>query len=198
MPHDDLHRISLNQPAPRAKRAHTRSRRGSSKLSGVQEVSYDIRPLRTDERAWLGELLAERWGGELIVGRGLVWRLDELSALVAFDVNERVGVATYTIDRDRAQLVTLDALREGAGVGRALIEAVVQAAQDHGAAELLVMTTNDNLRALKLYQRAGFALHELRPGAIEQARRVKPSIPQRGHDGIPVRDEIDLIRRLKP
>jgi EmrB/QacA subfamily drug resistance transporter len=42
------------------------------------------------------------------------------------------------------------------------------------------MTTNDNPRALRLCQRVGFELHELRAGAVEEARRRKRSIPQVG------------------
>ena len=61
------------------------------------------------------------------------------------------------------------------------------------------MTTNDNLAALRFYQRAGFRLLELRPGAVDEARAVlKPSIPETGNDGIPLRDEIDLVRELGP
>jgi ribosomal protein S18 acetylase RimI-like enzyme len=159
-------------------------------------VSYSIRAPRADERGWVRATLRERWGGETIVGRGRVRQLDELRALVALAGSERVGVATFALDGRCAELVTLDALREGAGVGRALIEAVAQSARAEGAAELLVTTTNDNLRALRLYQRAGFRLHELRAGAVERARRLKPSIPALGNDGIPLRDEIDLIRPL--
>ena len=58
------------------------------------------------------------------------------------------------------------------------------------------MTTNDNLRALRFYQRRGFRLKELRPGAVNDARRLKPQIPLYGADGIPMRDEIELIASL--
>jgi ribosomal protein S18 acetylase RimI-like enzyme len=116
---------------------------------------YETRPLREDERDWLSEVLLERWGGELIVGRGRVRQLSELQALVAWDGEERLGVATYVVEDGRAELVTLDALRDGAGVGRRLTEAVAEAARAQGARELVVMTTNDNLRALRLYRRAG-------------------------------------------
>lgn len=36
----------------------------------MPEPTYKTRPLREDERDWLSEVLLERWGGELIVGRG--------------------------------------------------------------------------------------------------------------------------------
>jgi hypothetical protein len=34
--------------------------------------------------------------------------------------------------------------------------------------------------------------------AVEQARRIKPQIPAVGSDGIPLRDEIELEKRLSP
>ena len=58
------------------------------------------------------------------------------------------------------------------------------------------MTTNDNLPALGLYQRHGFRLVALHPGAVDRARLVKPSIPALGHPGIPMRDELVLELRL--
>jgi hypothetical protein len=56
-----------------------------------------------------------------------------------------------------------------------------------------VVTTNDNLGALRFYQRRGFVLAALRPGAITEARRtLKPEISEIGADGIPIRDELEL------
>jgi ribosomal protein S18 acetylase RimI-like enzyme len=139
-------------------------------------------------------VIFESWGDELIVGRGISRRVGDLRALVALgERGERVGVATFDVDGDAAELVTLDALRSGAGVGRALVDGVAAAARAAGARRLIVMTTNDNLRALRFYQRYGFRLVALRPEAVDEARRlVKPSIPSVGEDGIPIRDEIDL------
>jgi ribosomal protein S18 acetylase RimI-like enzyme len=59
-----------------------------------------------------------------------------------------------------------------------------------------VTTTNDNTRALRFYQRAGFDLTALRPGAVAEARKSKPEIPEVGEDGIPIRDELELTMEL--
>ena len=116
---------------------------------------------------------------------------------MALDRGERVALLTYRLDGDTFEIVTLDSLREGVGVGRALIEGVAAEAQGLGATRLLVMTTNDNINALGFYQRVGFRLAELRPGAVHEARRVKPFDPARSaHHEIPIRDELDLIRDL--
>jgi ribosomal protein S18 acetylase RimI-like enzyme len=72
-----------------------------------------------------------------------------------------------------------------------LIEAVKGAAEDAGCRRLRVVTTNDNLHALRFYQRKGFILTALRPNALEETRKRKP-VPLLGEDGIPIRDEIEF------
>ena len=157
-----------------------------------------VRPLRPDERGWLAATIRERWGADVVVGRGTVWTPADLPAVVAIDdTGARVGVATYAVTGDAGELVTIDALVRGVGAGSALVEGVVAAVRDAGAHRLQVMTTNDNLTALRLYQRAGFRLTALRPGAVDAARRSKPSIPVVGQHGIPLRDELDLERDLR-
>jgi ribosomal protein S18 acetylase RimI-like enzyme len=82
------------------------------------------------------------------------------------------------------------------GIGSALIEAVATAVAAQGARELWLVTTNDNVDALRLYQRRGFHLARLHPGAMERARALKPTIPPSGSYGIPKRDELMLVRPL--
>jgi len=107
-----------------------------------------------------------------------------------------IGLITYMVAGDACEIVTLDSLRERAGVGGALIDAVAQVARAAGCARLWLVTTNDNLHALGFYQRRGFRLTALRPGAVDESRRIKPAIPVIGHDRIPLRDELELERPL--
>ena len=55
-----------------------------------------------------------------------------------------------------------------------------------------LITTNDNLDAIRFYQRRGFTIATVHAGAIEQSRTIKPSIPLVGSYGIPIRDEIEF------
>ena len=161
-------------------------------------TDLQVRALRYDERGWFGrDLLTERWVRRSPwAATGKPGRRLLLPALVAEQDQERVGVATYDVEPrgDVVELVTIDLLRERAGVGQARRRWHVAAAQ--GARTLRVMTTNDNLRALRFYQRLGFVIGEVRVGQAAAARRIKPSIPLVGHDGIPIRDEIDLEMTL--
>jgi GNAT superfamily N-acetyltransferase len=157
-----------------------------------EPVEGRIRPRQRSDDAWLEAFLAEFWGGPELIVRGVAVDVLKMPALIAGD---REGVAIFS-DTPPAELLLLAALREGRGIGTALLEAVIENLRERGATELRVMTTNDNLRALRFYQRRGFRLKELRPGAVDEARRLKPQIPLYGAEGIPMRDEIELIASL--
>jgi hypothetical protein len=60
-------------------------------------------------------------------------------------------------------------------------------------AAVWVVTTNDNVEGLRSYQRRGFRLALLRPGAVDRSRELlKPEIPTSGAYGIPLRDKLEL------
>ena len=61
-----------------------------------------------------------------------------------------------------------------------------------GVNKVIVQTSNDNSHAFRFYQRRGFTICEVRVGAINIARRLKPAIPFIGEEGIPLRDEIEF------
>ena len=76
------------------------------------------------------------------------------------------------------------------------MKAVEQATMEQGCTSISLITTNDNLHALKFYQKRGYCLIEILRNAVEKARAYKPSIPLIGNDGIPIRDELRLQNNL--
>src|SRR5205823_2603833 len=94
------------------------------------------------------------------------------------------------------EITFIDAGEQFQGVGTELLQAVKQHALGAGCRRLWLVTTNDNLSALRFYQRRGFTLCVLRPNALEAARRLKPEIPLSGDYGIPLRDELELEMAL--
>ncbi|MET9296465.1 GNAT family N-acetyltransferase [Streptomyces sp. NPDC003077] len=138
------------------------------------------------------ELFTARWGGTVSVSRGVAHDTTALPGFVARRHGRRAGVATYRVDGRECELVTLDSVRQGVGVGSALVDAVVRAARAAGACRLWLVTTNDNVRALRFYQRYGFDLVALHRDAADQSRLLKPTIPALGLDDIPIRHELEL------
>ncbi|UCF27229.1 MAG: GNAT family N-acetyltransferase, partial [Chloroflexota bacterium] len=78
------------------------------------------------------------------------------------------------------------------GIGSALITKAVETAELEGCYRVWLITTNDNIPALRFYQKRGFRLVAIHLNALDNSRKLKPEIPQDGLDGIPLRDEIEL------
>ncbi len=151
-----------------------------------------LRPLEPEDREWAARLLTERWGSPRIVTRGRVHDAGALPGVAAIEEGRPVGLATYHVEGRACEIVSLDAVVQGAGVGSALLQAVRDAALAAGCTRLWLITTNDNTAALRFHQKRGFRLAALYPNALEVSRRLKPEIPLVGRDGIPLRDEIEL------
>lgn len=149
-------------------------------------------PLDEVRRAWAIQLARARWASQVVVSRGVVHDVATLPGFVALRGDEPVGLATYHIVGDSCEIVTLDSLVEGIGVGAALIDAVRSHAQAAGCRRLWLITTNDNIPAIRFYQKRGFHLVAVHPDAVAESRRLKPEIPLVGLDGIPIRDELEF------
>jgi ribosomal protein S18 acetylase RimI-like enzyme len=141
----------------------------------------------------LSWLVAELWGSEIVAVHGTLFRPAELPGFIAERAGRLIGLVTYDIAGDMLEVVTINAIERRAGIGTRLMDAAVGTAQRCGCREVRLTTTNDNIDALRFYQRRGFRLAELRPGAVDRSRREKPEIPRTGDYGIPLRDEIDLM-----
>ena len=155
-------------------------------------TGFEIRPLTPADRGWVARFVAEQWGSEVVVAHGVRYHPAQLPGLLAVQAGERIGLITYHIAGDGCEIVTLDSLRPNLGIGTALIEAVTGAARAAGGRRLWLITTNDNLDALRFYQRRGFELVAVHRGAMAAARHLKPEIPLVGAHGIPIRDELEL------
>ena len=155
-------------------------------------------PASAADRRWLIAFWRERWTGEAMVTRGRVHRLQEATALLARDDTGNVGAVAYRLDLDTAscEVLSLDAKVPGRGVGGMLLTGVEERVHSHGCRKVWLVTSNDNLNALRFYQRRGYRLVTVHVGAVDEARRLKPSIPLRGYGGIPLHDEIELAKWL--
>jgi GNAT superfamily N-acetyltransferase len=155
----------------------------------LNDGSISVREATEADRPVLHSFLSERYSA-VVARLGRVVNALEHPALIAEDkAGDLAGVLTYIVTGDECEILTLHTTTQWTGAGTALIEAVEPKARRR----LWVLTTNDNVDALRFYQRRGFRLRELHPGAVEESRRrLKPEIPEIGEYGIPLRDEIVL------
>ena len=153
---------------------------------------FHVRPVNAADRPWVQRLLTEHWASTRSVTRGRVHQADELPGFVAESDGEPLGLTTYHLDGDHCEIVTLNSLREGIGIGTALLEAVRSAASRAGCRRMWLITTNDNVPAFRFYQKRGWHLAAVHREGVTEDRRLKPEIPLIGLEGIPIRDEIEF------
>ena len=147
----------------------------------------EVREATTADSAAVAKLHDHAWGGPIVVGHGVTYDLTTLPTLVG--VGDAVeGVLTYQLDGDSLEVVSIVASQPGRGVGSALLTA----AKRRTPARLWLITTNDNLDALRFYQRNGLRIVGVAVGAVDRARERKPTIPLVGAYGIALHDERTL------
>jgi len=159
-------------------------------------LDYIIKPIEPDDKAWVLEII-RGWGADFIVTRGRKVFAAELPGFIAHSSDgEPVGLVTFEIVGDQCEIVTLDAFVKFQGIGTDLTEHVKAAARTADCKRLWLITTNDNIDAIRHYQRRGFTIATVHASALIHSRKLKPSIPEIGAYGIPVRDEIEFEMSL--
>ncbi|MFC1535211.1 GNAT family N-acetyltransferase [Thermodesulfobacteriota bacterium] len=155
-------------------------------------MTIEIQELTDENRDWARTLLTERWGSTTIVTCGKLYLADTLAGFVATVKGELKGLIMYQVSEEECEIISMDSLYEGMGIGSALLNAVHAFALSMGCRRIWLITTNDNTVALRFYQKKGFRLVAVHCNAIDKSRKLKPEIPEKGFDGIPIRDEVEL------
>jgi GNAT superfamily N-acetyltransferase len=151
---------------------------------------YIIRAVGDEDKAWIKGLIKSHWGDDSVVVHEEVFFPGQLPGFFAAEVDrDAVGLVTYQIRGEVCEIITLNSLVKNQGVGSCLVEAVVEEAVKSGCRRLCLTTTNDNQLAIEFYKKRGFKLREIRKGAVDKARALKPSIPEFSPTGVPICDE---------
>lgn len=159
-------------------------------------TQYRIRPINSSDCSWISDLIEKRWGSNQVVTRGKIHEIEQLPGFIALNSSDRIGLLTYSISNGDIEIVTLDSLVENIGVGTALISQARSLAVHTACRRIWLITTNDNMPALRFYQKRGFHLVAVHQNAVDYSRTLKPEIPLIGLDGIPICDEVELQMML--
>lgn len=155
-----------------------------------------LAPLTQNDKEWLKGLWVSEWGSEIMISKGQTYHLQDMNSVIAWVDGVRVGAATYRLGSDECELMSINSTVSGSGIGSKLILTVEQIVKQTGINRLWLLTTNDNVDALRFYQRRGYRITSLHPNAVDLARQLKPTIPLVGYYDIPIHDEIVLEKTL--
>ena len=139
----------------------------------------------------------EHWETTQVVFSRGTFHYAELEGYAVIDENkEMMGLGTYKIENQECEIISLNSKYEEEGVGSSLLYVIENEAKERNCRTVKAIATNDNLQALKFFQKRGYAITEIVRNAVEKSREVKPEIPFYSYDGIPIRDELILEKFL--
>lgn len=115
-----------------------------------------------------------------------------VEGIFAMENEQIIGLITYILYDDTLEITSLDSLHENRGLGTELINKVIDIARKRNLRRIVLITTNDNIRAIHFYQRRGFDMACLYRNALDISRKLKPEIPLTGEDDIPLKHEIEF------
>ena len=154
--------------------------------------------IQDSDRPEVAQFIEKHWGSRKMMSCGKVYDADDLEGIIERDQAEMVALLTMRVDTDGLEILSVNSVVAGRRIGTSLILAAIEEARKRACVKVWLATTNDNLRAVALYQRLGFRITEVHVGMVDEARKIKPEIPRVGADGIPVHDELILELQIEP
>ena len=142
--------------------------------------------------------MGDAFGGVGVARKGVLVDASVLPGFVATDGGQAVGLLTYDVAHGECEVVAILSTEQGLGIGRALMDAARDHAVAAGCHRLWLITTNDNTRALRFYQRWGMDLCAFHRHGARLSREAKPALPRLGADGIPIEQELEFELRCSP
>lgn len=155
-------------------------------------MTCNFRPIADTDREALRVFISSFWRSERMVARGRLFFPAEQEGFVAEKEGQFIGLITFERSGDALEITLLDSRERQQGNGSRLVELALEYAREHNCRRVWLVTTNDNIRAIRFYQKRGFDLAQLHLHALDAARLLKPEIPMTGQEGIPIRHELEF------
>lgn len=152
----------------------------------------DCKRITDPDRDLINAFIKEHWFTTTMIIRGREIDMTRVEGFYFSEGHSVTGLLTYMVYDHILEITSLDSIRENQGTGSRLLEAVRQEARDRGCQKIVLITTNDNIHAIRFYQKRGFDMVRLFHNSIEASRKLKPEIPLIGDNDIPLRHEIEF------
>lgn len=152
----------------------------------------EYKRINDTDRELVNAFIREHWYTTTMVIRGKKIDMTQTEGFYFAEGNDIIGLITYMVYDNTLEITSLDSMRENQGIGSKLIECVIQEAKKRNLRRIVLITTNDNINAIRFYQKRGFDMAHLFHNALDVSRKLKPDIPLIGENNIPLRHEIEF------
>ena len=156
----------------------------------------DIRNISPQNRQQINYFISSHWVSTNMVVRGKIVDMTILDGVAIYENETIIGLVTYKINGNECEIISLDSLKENQGIGTGLVNKVIEIATKVKCTKIKLITTNDNINAIRFYQKRGFDMVRIYYNALVSARKIKPSIPMIGEFNIPLKHEIEFEKNM--
>jgi ribosomal protein S18 acetylase RimI-like enzyme len=160
------------------------------------DTAFEIRQATDADRRDIEELCDRAWGETEVDAFGAAFDVLRNDNVLAIVDGALAGMVSLAVHGGELAVVLLSVYPEhqGAGIGKALLDAAEERAFARRLPFVKTVVSNDDISALYFYQRNGFVITDVALGAL--ADRHGSAVP--GFAGMPMRDEIRLRRPIAP
>ena len=156
----------------------------------------NIRKLISSDKPWVETIVTTHFGSPRVVSRGVLHDVRLLPGFVAEEDSKPSGLLQNRFDGDQCEIVILISIIQRHGISRQLIEVLKAITRHSGCNRLWLITTNNDRGANEFYGGLGLKQIAIHRGAVREARKLKPEIPEFDRKGLPIEDEIEFEQRL--
>lgn len=148
--------------------------------------------ISSSNRNLVNAFIKQHWYSTTMIIRGKEIDMTKVDGFYFRDGKTIIGLITYIVYNNTLEITSLDSLQENQGIGSELVETVIHEAKERNLQKIVLITTNDNINAIRFYQKRGFDMAHLFRNAMDISRKLKPEIPLIGDNSIPLRHEIEF------
>ena len=148
--------------------------------------------ISSSNRNLVNAFIKQHWYTTTMIIRGKEIDMTKVDGFYFRDGKTIIGLITYIVYNNTLEITSLDSLQENQGIGSELVETVIHEAKEKKFQKIVLITTNDNINAIRFYQKRGFDMVHLFRNALDISRKLKPEIPLIGENSIPLRHEIEF------
>ena len=164
---------------------------------GINKMNGIIHNLNSKYRNDVIAFVDNEWGNPIIT-KGNIIDIYDLPGFVVIDNNIIAGAVLYQIIDGDCEIVAMYSLKQNAGIGTALINAVIHYVKNKSCKRVWLITTNDNTHAIRFYQKRGFTLKNVHINAFKVTQQLKGIVGDGkdntvlGIDDIPILHEFEF------
>lgn len=156
------------------------------------DVDNGMERISSLNRNLVDEFIEQHWYTTTMIIRGKEIDMTKTEGFYFSKGEDIIGLITYIVYENILEVTSLDSLQENQGIGSKLLDAVIYEAKNRRLQKIVLITTNDNINAIRFYQKRGFDRVRLYRNALNISRKMKPEIPLIGENSIPLRHEIEF------